>query len=218
MINIPGVGAPCRRALEEEGYDSIESLNGVDYDALSSLHGVGPRALERLQAALTAQGMSLGGNVPAKEDRSATWTRTHTGNTAADIKTHQGSEAELQEFLESLTPRRAEHSQLLLELFGKATGADPVLWGPSMIGYGQAHYVYATGREGDTFQVGFSPRKAKLSLYGIQSTPQWAALEDKLGKHTTGASCVYINKPEDVDLDVLAELVRAAWNAEPGSC
>lgn len=84
-----------------------------------------------------------------------------------------------------------------------------------MVGYGgEAHYRYATGREGDTFRVGgFAPRKAKLSLYGLQDAPRWEELSARLGKFTTGASCVYVNKPEDIDLEALAELIADAWAA-----
>ena len=77
-----------------------------------------------------------------------------------------------------------------------------------MIGYGDVHYTSHTGREGDWFQLGFSPRKAKISLYGLEGDEELLA---KLGKHTRGAGCVYINKPEDVDLDVLEEMIRVAW-------
>ncbi len=87
-----------------------------------------------------------------------------------------------------------------------------------MIGYGEAHYKYATGREGDTFRVGFSPHKAKLSLYGIQESARWDELSTQLSKHTTGASCVYVNKPEDIDLEVLEVLIRESWEHGPNDC
>ncbi len=90
------------------------------------------------------------------------------------------------------------------------------MWGPTMIGYGQVHYKYATGREGDWFKLGFSPRKAKLSLYGLTDSPETKALLPQLGKYTVGASCLYVNKPEDIDLAVLEELIRLAWEAEWG--
>ncbi|WP_231686461.1 DUF1801 domain-containing protein [Corynebacterium deserti] len=80
------------------------------------------------------------------------------------------------------------------------------------------HYRYATGREGDTFRVGFSPRKAKISLYGLTNTAQSRALLNELGKYSMGVSCLYINKPEDVDLAVLEEIIRISWSTEPDEC
>lgn len=77
-----------------------------------------------------------------------------------------------------------------------------------MIGYGQVHYVSHTGREVDWFAVGFSPRKAKISLYGLEGDEELLA---QLGKYTRGVGCVYINKPEDVRLDVLEDMIRVAW-------
>lgn len=128
--------------------------------------------------------------------------------------TQPGSVDQAQEYLSNLEPRRKAHGAILASVFEEATGQPGVLWGKTMIGYGQVHYVYATGREGDTFRVGFAPRKAKLSIYGIQATPTWEQRHGELGKFTTGVSCVYINKPEDVDLEVLKDLIRAAWQAD----
>ncbi|KAB1643387.1 DUF1801 domain-containing protein [Gulosibacter chungangensis] len=143
-------------------------------------------------------------------------TEGHTGVNAKDIKTTPTERNPL-DFIESLdTERRIVHGRLLLDLFNRVTGAEPVMWGPTMIGYGQIHYKYATGREGDWFKLGFSPRKAKLSLYGLTESPESQALLPSLGKHTLGASCLYVNKPEDIDLEVLEELIRLAWNAEVG--
>ncbi|GAB2503316.1 hypothetical protein CATRI_00550 [Corynebacterium atrinae] len=208
---VPGVGAPARRALQDAGYPDLESLHGISYPDLLALHGVGARGLERLQAALISQGLSLI-DAPASPATSTIVTRGHTGTSAKDIKTHPTAVSPI-DFVDGLdSPRRVKDGHLLLELFARATdGAEAVMWGPSMIGYGQAHYRYATGREGDTFQIGFSPRKAKLSLYGLQGHPRSEELLGKLGKHATAVSCVYVNKPEDVDLGILEELVRHAW-------
>lgn len=206
---IPGVPAPARRALTEAGYPDLEALDGVDFTALLGLHGVGKRGLERIQAALLERGLSLA-DAPAAEDRTATFTLGHTGENTADLRTQATGQSPA-EYVEQLdSPRRVGHGRLLLEIFGRATGAEPVMWGPSMIGYGQMHYRYATGREGDTFRVGFSPRKAKLSLYGL---PHEARFLDRLGRHTTGVACLYVNKPEDIDLAVLEEMIREAWNS-----
>jgi hypothetical protein len=92
----------------------------------------------------------------------------------------------------------------------RVTGERPVMWGPSMVGYGSCHYRYATGREGDWFVVGFSPRKASMTLYGLQH-PDAAPLLARLGPHKLGAGCVYVGRLGKVDLGVLEQLVRAAW-------
>ncbi len=141
------------------------------------------------------------------------WSVGHTGVNAPDITITQGTASEVAAFFATLTPRRRAHGELLAQIFESTTGVTGVLWGPSMVGYGEAHYHYATGREGDTFRVGFAPRKAKLSLYGLQDTPRWEELSARLGKFTTGASSVYVTKPEDVDLEALAELIADAWAA-----
>jgi hypothetical protein len=82
------------------------------------------------------------------------------------------------------------------------------MWGPSIIGYGDHHYVYESGREGDWFLVGFSPRKRNLVLYIMPGFAAYAELLEQLGKHKTGKSCLYINKLADVDVKVLTKLVR----------
>ena len=213
---IPGVARPARDALTAAGYRDLESLDGVDWEAASGLHGVGKRGLERLQAALLERGLGMR-NAPAPEERSAEWTRGNTGTGAPDLVTARTEESPAG-YVEKLEGRRREHGRLLLEIFGRATGERPAMWGPSMIGYGQAHYRYATGREGDTFHVGFSPGKARISLYGLQGLPRPEELLARLGKHRTAVSCVYVNKPEDIDLGVLEELVRHAWETDPGGC
>lgn len=141
------------------------------------------------------------------------WTRGHTGETAKDVKTTV-TDVVPADFVEGLEwPRRQEHGRFLLEVFGRVTGVEPAMWGPTMVGYGEAHYVSPSGREGDWFVVGFSPRKANLALYGLQSAPDSEELLEKLGKHKLGAGCVWINKPEDVDQDVLEQLIRGGWES-----
>ena len=216
LEQIPGVGRPARDALTAAGYADLESLDGVEWKEVLGLHGVGRRGLERIQAALQEQGLGMR-NAPAPEERTAEWTRGNTGENAPDLRTAQTQQAPA-DYVDTLEGRRREHGHLLLELFTRATGEEPAMWGPSMIGYGQTHYRYATGREGDTFHVGFSPRKGKISLYGLQGLPRSEELLGRLGKHQTAVSCVYVNKPEDIDLDILEELVRHAWETDPGDC
>ena len=95
----------------------------------------------------------------------------------------------------------------------RITGEEPRLWGPSIIGFGEYHYKYESGREGDFMRVGFSPRKANLVLYIMPGFARHDALLDRLGKHKTGKSCLYINKLDDVDRDVLETLIAESWAA-----
>jgi hypothetical protein len=116
------------------------------------------------------------------------------------------------EFLATLDARRSAEGAELVALFSSVTGARAVMWGPSIVGFGTYAYHYASGHEGIWPRAGFSPRKAKLSLYGLQTHPNAAALLERLGPHTTGADCVYVTRLSAIDLDVLRELVRLGWS------
>lgn len=96
---------------------------------------------------------------------------------------------------------------VLIDMMQRATGEKPVMWGPSIIGFGSYHYRYESGREGDSPVVGFSPRKAALVLYIVTGFTGAEPLLAKLGKHTTGKSCLYIKRLADVDQRVLRKLV-----------
>lgn len=114
------------------------------------------------------------------------------------------------EFIASVEPRRRrEEGLILLDLFERTTGWKGRMWGPSIIGYGEYHYKYDSGREGDFMATGFSPRKAKLSIYILPGYSDYGPILNRLGKHSLGKSCLYINKLADIDLDVLAELITA---------
>ncbi|MFC9353713.1 DUF1801 domain-containing protein [Arthrobacter sp. NPDC057013] len=108
-------------------------------------------------------------------------------------------------------PVRRQDGASLRTLMAELTGQEPEMWGPTIVGFGRVHYKYATGREGDTAAVGFSPRKASLSLYGLTNAPEAAELLERLGKHKTGAGCLYINRLADVDEAVLAELISLGY-------
>lgn len=95
-----------------------------------------------------------------------------------------------------------------LALMQEVTGQEPKMWGDSIVGFGSYHYRYASGREGDWFLTGFSPRKNNLTLYIMAGFDQYEALMQKLGKYKTGKSCLYVNKLEELDLPTLKELVR----------
>ena len=114
------------------------------------------------------------------------------------------------DFIAAVGPeKRRLDGEVLLRFFNEITGFPPRMWGPSIVGYGRYHYTYASGREGDFLATGFSPRKSALSLYIMPGYQDYGEILGRLGKHKTGKSCLYINKLADVDMDVLAELVRA---------
>lgn len=121
------------------------------------------------------------------------------------------AEGGLEPFLATLTPARLHESRTLIDMLRRVTGHQPVLWGPSMIGFDHHHYRYASGHEGDTFKVGFSPRKAKLSLYGIGRSEGHLERLSRLGKHSLAVGCVYVNKLADVDLGVLEDLFAFSY-------
>jgi Domain of unknown function (DU1801) len=129
----------------------------------------------------------------------------------ADNKT-QPTDVPVAQFLAGVEPeRRRLEGERLDALMREVTGETGVMWGPSIVGYGTYHYRYASGHEGDWPKVGFSPRKAKLSLYGLKDTPEGAALLPSLGPHTAGAGCVYVSRLDAVDEDVLRRLVAIAY-------
>jgi hypothetical protein len=96
----------------------------------------------------------------------------------------------------------------ILELMRQATGEQPVMWGDAIIGFGSYHYRYASGREGDSPLVGFSPRKQNITIYITSGFEQYESLLNRLGKHSTAKSCLYLKKLDDVDTTILAELVK----------
>ena len=210
---VPGVGRPAARALAEQGLTTLAQLDGADWGQLSQLHGVGPAGGRRLQAALAEHGASLV-DPPAPDTRRATFSRGATGTVARDTVTRP-TEVAPEQFLDTLTPRRAEEGRRLLEIFGEVTGEPPVMWGPTMIGYGSYHYTYATGREGDAFRLGFSPRTANLALYGLQQHPSSPELLEQLGRHKAGVGCVWVTRLENIDLGVLRELAARSWSVDP---
>jgi hypothetical protein len=95
----------------------------------------------------------------------------------------------------------------------RVTGEKPAMWGPSIVGFGDLHYKYESGREGDWFKVGFSPRKQNLTLYITDYIQDDDPLLAKLGKFTTGKACIYIKRLEDIDSEVLEQLVERSYDA-----
>lgn len=119
------------------------------------------------------------------------------------------TDADVIEFIEGVDNiRKREDAYRLLEIFESASGYQAKMWGTSIIGFGSYHYIYPTGHEGDAPLVGFSPRKAKISLYFATGDEERQELLNDFGKHTSGKGCVYINKVDDIDEDVLIQLIH----------
>lgn len=129
----------------------------------------------------------------------------------AELKTQKHS-GDVDAFLEGVEPvKRRDDSRVVLHMMKRATGEEPSMWGPSIVGFGSYNYKYESGREGEWFRIGFSPRKNALTLYIMPGFPTYNDLMGKLGKYKTGKSCLYINKLEDVDHEVLEELMRHSY-------
>ena len=125
----------------------------------------------------------------------------------AENKTKPTS-ASVDDFIAAIeNPRRRADALVSLEIYKEVTGLQPVMWGPSTIGFGSYHYVYETGREGDMPLAGFSPRKANMTYYVGDDFEGAGALYARLGKHKKSVACLYVNKLDDVDLDVLRQII-----------
>tara|TARA_R110002124_G_scaffold52930_2_gene151825 strand:+ start:945 stop:1451 length:507 start_codon:yes stop_codon:yes gene_type:complete len=118
----------------------------------------------------------------------------------------------VEEFIAEIpTDRRRAEAETLVEIFSRASGQPAVMWGSSIVGFGSSHYRYATGREGDTATIGFSPRKAKISFYTARNFREFPDLLERLGKHELAVGCLYVTKLDDVDLAVLEELLTRSY-------
>lgn len=126
----------------------------------------------------------------------------------AELKT-KPNKLSVDKFLNNINNKqRKDDAFVILDLMKKITKEEPKIWGPSIVGFGEYHYKYESGREGDWFLTGFSPRKANLTLYIISGFKGYDDLLKKLGKYKiSGGSCLYINKLEDIDMKVLKELI-----------
>ena len=130
----------------------------------------------------------------------------------AEIKTRKNDDS-VEDFIAGIDDdRKREDAKTLLGIMEKVTGDKPHMWGPSIIGFGDQHYKYESGREGDWFKIGFSPRKQNLTLYVTDYIPANDPLFDKLGKYSTGKSCIYIRRLEDVDTGILEKLVKRSYD------
>jgi len=121
------------------------------------------------------------------------------------------SDASVDAFLDAVeNDERRTDCRMLLSLMAEVTRSEPRMWGSSMIGFGRYHYRYASGREGDWFITGFSPRTKALTLYIMPGFDGYDELMGRLGKHTSGKACIYVRRLDDIDLEVLKEVVLAS--------
>jgi hypothetical protein len=128
----------------------------------------------------------------------------------AELKTKLNN-ADPEKFVSSIKdPARRRDAQTVMALMRRATGESPRMWGSSIVGFGSYHYVYATGREGDWCITGFSPRKDSLTVYILPGLHLQRGNLKKLGKVTTGKSCIYIKRLDDVHMPTLEKMVKQA--------
>ena len=134
----------------------------------------------------------------------------------AETKTRP-TQVNVDDFIASVDrPARRADARVLREMMERVTGEPATMWGPTIIGFGSYHYHYASGHEGDSCRLGFSPRSANLVLY-VGGFPEYEALLGRLGKHKRSKACLYLNKLADVDQDVLEEIARRSFEATEGA-
>lgn len=121
------------------------------------------------------------------------------------------TDVNVSDFLRTVSDQRKTEAEALIAVMRDITGEDPVMWGPSIIGFGTQHYQYDTGREGDMPRLGFSPRKANITIYFSEGFDRYRDELMKLGKYTQSVSCLYIKKLADVDLEVLRRMLERSY-------
>ena len=215
QIPLPRTGAPASRALAEAGYRHLGQLENVPMRDVLALHGVGPRTIGALRRAMAEHGWAFADDDPSVGAVSGGRIRLENGRKPERNANATGpTSIEPESWVAGLPKQRQrEDGAALLRMFAEVTDRPPVMWGASIVGYGELHYVYESGREGDMACVGFSPRSASISLYGLTGHRGSEALLAGLGKHRVGAGCLYVNKLADVDLAVLRDLVALGWAA-----
>ncbi len=123
------------------------------------------------------------------------------------------TKATVESYIASIVPEEKQNDAIkLLDIIGEITRAKPVMWGTSIVGFGEYHYKYDSGREGDMCRSGFSARKTALTIYCLSGFEKQSNLLKKLGKHKLGKSCLYIKKISDVDIDILRDIIRKDWD------
>ena len=128
----------------------------------------------------------------------------------AELKT-KPNRSSVERFVRAVTDEeRRRDCQAMIRMMSEVTGAEPEMWGTSIVGFGRYHYKYASGREADWMLLGFSPRKKDLTLYVMAGFEDFPELMQKLGRYKTGTSCLYLRKLEDVDTKVLRKLLKGS--------
>lgn len=123
------------------------------------------------------------------------------------------TDADPKEFIEAVENKtRREDALQMLDVMRDITGEPPVMWGPSIIGFGQYHYKYDSGREGDFLNVGFSPRKANLVLYVLGSINDDDPLLEKIGPFKRGSACLYVTRLERMNMPALRKLIKKSYD------
>lgn len=136
----------------------------------------------------------------------------------SDVTTHVTS-VPVEEFLLTVThQRRLRDARQIIEIMRRVSGEEPVMWGPSMIGFGSYHYRYDSGREGDALVIGLSPRSAAMSVYGLYNAYDPDSRFESLGPHRVGKACLYITRFAAIDHDLFETLVREAWARQGAPC
>lgn len=216
QIPFPSIGRPALRALNAAGYEHLGQLDGARMRDVLALHGMGQKGIGALRRAMTGHGWSFADDDPTVGAVRGGLVRVEDGRQPErNANATKPSELLPAEWIAALPKQRQrDDGQAMLAMFDEITGAPAVMWGPSIVGYGQLHYTYESGREGDTARVGFSPRSASNTIYGLTGHDGADELLARLGKHRLGAGCLYINKLADADLDVLRELVALGWRQE----
>ncbi|MVZ90467.1 helix-hairpin-helix domain-containing protein [Microbacter sp. ANSKLAB05] len=200
-LPLPRLSAPATRALATAGITDLRHLDGTPEKDVLALHGVGPSQLGVLREALTAAGLAFSAPVsrPAATGRNDNTALLPTG-------------APPRQWIEGLpTARRVDDGLRLLAMFDEITGEPASMWAGSIVGYGHSHYVYDSGREGDTFVVGFSPRSSATSLYGLLGGPDEEEQLARLGPHKSGKGCLYVTRLDRIDARALRDMVESAW-------
>ena len=126
----------------------------------------------------------------------------------AELKTKPNDQS-VEDFIDSVEPEwKRDDAREVLQLLKKITGEEPVMWGDSIVGFGNYHYKYKTGREGDWFLAGFSPRKTSMTIYMMGGFDGQEELLEKLGKHKKSVGCLYVKKMADIDTKVLEQMTK----------
>ncbi len=124
----------------------------------------------------------------------------------------QPTNQDVQTFLHAIEDEQQRRdSQELCRIMGEITGQTPKMWGPSIVGFGQYHYKYASGREGDAAAIGFSPRKGKIVVYVVDGFSLYRELLEQLGPHKTAKVCLYIKRLSDVNINILRKIIELSY-------